>query len=159
VKILVDTTYLLPVFGIEVNGLTDEDLLKIRELVLKAKIKLYCLSIIWIELIDKIYKASLKHRVRLSNSELMYRIRSLFNPKYYKWINSRPKSILIAYKLRAIGHKDLIDNLLYATSITRKMYLMAMDREFKEFLRSRKLNIENIISYKELFDILSKPRN
>jgi len=154
VKILVDTTYLLPVFGIEVDGLTDEDLLKIRELVLKAKIKLYCLSIIWIELIGKIYKASLEHRVRLSNSELMYRIKSLFNPKYYKWINPSPKSILIAYKLRVMGHKDLIDNLLYATSITRKMYLMTMDKEFKRFLESRKISTENVIDHKELSNLI-----
>jgi len=40
VKILVDTTYFLLVFGIEVSGLTDEDLLRIRELILKRKINL-----------------------------------------------------------------------------------------------------------------------
>ena len=62
--------------------------------------------------------------------------------------------MLLAYRLKAMGHKDLIDNLLYATSMTRKMYLMVMDREFKEFLESRKPYTKNVIDHKELFNLI-----
>jgi len=40
IKVLLDTTYLLPIFGIEVEGLSDEDIKKLRSLNVEKKIEL-----------------------------------------------------------------------------------------------------------------------
>lgn len=42
VKVLLDSTYILPTFGIEVVGLTDEDLILLRE-ARRSKVEHYCL--------------------------------------------------------------------------------------------------------------------
>ena len=44
-KALLDSTYLLPAFGIEVQGLTDKDLEMLREIAVQGKVQLYCLTV------------------------------------------------------------------------------------------------------------------
>lgn len=62
-RVVVDTTYLLPVFGIGVKGLSDEDVLEPRKLVVEGKVEFYCVSVIWSELIGKVCREMEKHRV------------------------------------------------------------------------------------------------
>jgi len=88
-KIIVDTTYLLPIFGISVEGLTNDDLLKLRELVIEGKVKLFCVSVIWSELLGKVYREASKYKV--DKEVIALAIKSLFNPRFYKWINPGPK--------------------------------------------------------------------
>ncbi|MEB3778906.1 MAG: hypothetical protein GSR85_01545, partial [Desulfurococcales archaeon] len=58
--ILIDSTYLLPVFGIEVDGINSSDLLELRSLALKKKIKIHYSPISLIEVISKVAKESKK---------------------------------------------------------------------------------------------------
>lgn len=53
-KVLLDSTYLLPTFGIEVEGLLDEYLARLREIAMKGKVKFYCLTVVWVEIIGKV---------------------------------------------------------------------------------------------------------
>ncbi|RLE71651.1 MAG: hypothetical protein DRJ37_04540, partial [Thermoprotei archaeon] len=57
-KVLLDSTYLLPSFGIEVGKLSDEDILRLRKAAVEGKVKFYCLSVVWVEVIGKIYRES-----------------------------------------------------------------------------------------------------
>ncbi|RLF05016.1 MAG: hypothetical protein DRJ60_06255 [Thermoprotei archaeon] len=152
-KILLDTTYLLPTFGIEVKGLTSEDILKLRSLVVDGNIKLYCSSIIWPELLGKVFR-EINRQKRAENLDIKMAIRALFNPKFYKWIKPGRRSIELAYNLRRLGHPDMIDNILYALSITRKMIFLSMDLDFKDFLVKRNFPISSFLSHDELFERL-----
>ena len=52
-----------------------------------------------------------------------------------------------AIKLRALGHSDIFDNILYAVSLHEKAYFITRDPSFIEFLRNNELPIDNIIKY------------
>ncbi len=151
-KIVVDTTYLLPVFGIGVEGLSDEDLLLLRKLSLEGIVELHLVSVIWSELLGKVYREARKHGVDSKRIEVA--IKSLYNPRFYKWIKPGYKAIMLAYRVRKLGHRDNIDNILYATATTRKMLFLSMDKELKEFLSKVRLPSNNIVSHKELFSFL-----
>lgn len=152
-KVIVDTTYLLPVFGISVEGLSDDDLLRLRELAIEGKVRLFCVSVVWAELLGKVYREAAKHEV--DKEIIRLAIKSLFNPRFYKWIKPGPKSILLAYRIRSLGHRDNIDNILYATAYTKNMILLSMDISFREFLKEKGYNIECIKSHNELFTLVS----
>lgn len=60
------------------------------------------------------------------------------------------EDILMAFKLRRVGHRDGIDNLLYATSINRDMTLLTMDRELKELLIKHGLKTDHLMDHRKL---------
>lgn len=151
-KVVVDTTYLLPIFGIGVKGLTDEDLLLLRKLSLEGTIKLYLVPVIWSELLGKVYREASKYKV--DDKRTSFAIKSLYNPRFYKWIKPGYKAIKLAYKMRKLGHRDNIDNILYATALTRNMMFLSMDQELKEFLDKVELPQDNVITHKDLFNLL-----
>ena len=45
-KVLLDSTYILPSFGIEVEGILDEHLIQLRQAGIKGKIKFYCSPVV-----------------------------------------------------------------------------------------------------------------
>lgn len=147
-RVVVDSTYLLPVFGIGVKGLSDEDILELRRLAVESVVEFYCVSVVWSELIGKVCREMEKHGV--SDVDLGLAVKSLFNPRFYRWIKPGPKSVMLAFKIRSLGHVDNIDNILYATAYTRKMLFMSMDMGFKEFLRSKGFNVEIFKTHREL---------
>ena len=155
IKVLVDTTYLLPTFGIMVENLTDEDLLRLRRIKLAGLVEYYCLDIIWIELLGKIYKELEKRRIDLQE-HIKIAIRSLKESKFYTWISLTSRAIELACQLRKLGHKDIIDNLLYATSKTEDMVFMSMDDELKVFLRDHGFDTKRIMSHKELIALFKQ---
>ena len=154
VKVLLDSTYILPTFGIEVVGLTDEDLLLLREAGKRGKVEYYCLSVTWIEIIGKVCKESKKRQIDLETVDIA--VESLLHSGFYKWIQPPPQAVKIAFNLRILGHRDNIDNLLYATSITNNMVLLTMDQKLRNFLEKHNYKTENILTHKQL---LRKIRN
>lgn len=48
IEVLLDTTYLLPTFGVRVRGLDDGMLSKLRELGLSERVRYYCSPVVWI---------------------------------------------------------------------------------------------------------------
>ena len=148
-RILLDSTYLLPTFGIEVRGLSDEDLQGMRELLLRGEAEFFCLPITWIELIGKIHREAERAGID-AMGRVEEAVKSLMEGGYYQWIDPSAEDVIMAFKLRRLGHRDIIDNLLYAASITRNMILLTMDRELKEFLKKNGYKIDHLIDHKTL---------
>lgn len=149
INVLLDSTYLLPSFGVEVEGLPLEHLVKLREAAVKGKVKLHCLSIVWVELIGKICRE--KERLRVNIGDVIdAAVKSLLESGFYKWLAPTAEAIKLAFKLRTLGHRDNIDNLLYATSIEENMLLLTMDEEFKKFLLKNNFKTDNLITHENL---------
>ena len=77
-------------------------------------------------------------------------IRSLLESGVYEWVNPTPDAIKLAFKLRLAGHKDVIDNLLYATSITKNMIFLTMDDALKDFLIKHGFSVKNLMDHEQL---------
>lgn len=149
-KVLLDSTYLLPSFGIEVEKLSDKDILRLREAAVEGKVKFYCLSVAWIEVIGKIYREG--RRLNIDLGEILdVALKSLLESGFYKWIQPTSEAIKLAFKLRTLGHRDNIDNLLYAMSIVNKMIFLTMDRGLISFLSEHDYGTENLMNHKQLF--------
>ena len=76
-------------------------------------------------------------------------ISSLLDSGVYNY-KSTSDATKLASKLRLAGHKDVIDNLLYATSITRSMIFLTMDKALKDFLIKHGLNTESLMDHRQL---------
>ena len=148
-KVLLDSTYLLPSFGIEVEGLQNEHIVQLREAVIKDKIRFYCLTVVWVEVIGKVFRES--QRLKLDIEEILdVTIKSLLESGFYEWIQPTSEAVKLAFKLRKLGHRDNIDNLLYATSITNNMIFLTMDENFKNFLLKEGYKVNNLMNHTQL---------
>jgi len=149
-NVLLDTTYLLPTFGVTVRGLGLEDIDRLRRLAVAGRVKFYCLSVVWVELLGKVSRET--EKVGRDTTDIVsLAIESLLKSGLYIWLEPKSEDLIIAFKIRLDGHKDLIDNILYATSLNNNLILLTMDRELKEFLEKKNYKTENIKEHKELF--------
>ena len=147
--VLLDSTYLLPSFGIEVERLSDEHIRALRGAWSRRLVRFYCLSVVWVEVIGKVCREARRSGVEISDV-IDTAIMSLLKSGVYEWISPTPEAIRLAFKLRLAGHKDIIDNLLYATSITRDMVFLTMDEALKQFLIEHGFSVESLLDHEQL---------
>jgi PIN domain nuclease of toxin-antitoxin system len=153
IRVLLDSTYLLPSFGVDVEGLSDEHIAQLREAAVKGRVSFYCLSVVWVEVIGKICRE--KERLRKDIDNIVdVAIKSLMKSGFYKWLTPTGDAIKLAFKLRMLGHRDNIDNLLYATSAVNGMQLLTMDEDLKNFLSKNSFNVDSLINHENLLKTL-----
>ncbi len=158
-QILLDTTYLLPSFGIRVKELTINDLIKLRELFSKPFVEVYYSPIVWIEILGKISRELLRTGVKETPGTISLAFKSIIETRYYKPIMPSPSDLELALKLRLMGHRDNIDNILYAIAYNRDMILMSMDYTLKQFLKKHKLRYDIVKSHVEILEYTMDNRN
>ncbi len=125
IRILLDTTYILPIVGIDV-----EDIKKVIVLLKKLRDKgvaeFYYTQFNILEIIGKLGRIDFdKDRVELG----LISIKEEF-------IEVKPslKAWLKALELRRKGFRDIIDLLLYTTSLTNNILFLTRDIELIKFL-------------------------
>lgn len=153
-SVLLDSTYILPSFGIEVEGLSLYHIARLREAGVKGRVNFYCLSVVWVEVIGKICRE--KERLREDLDDVVdVAVKSLLESGFYKWLTPTSNAVKLAFKLRMLGHRDNIDNLLYATSTENNMLLLTMDEDFKKFLLKNNFKVENLVNHEDLLMMLT----
>ncbi|MEM3956307.1 MAG: hypothetical protein QW424_06120 [Candidatus Bathyarchaeia archaeon] len=153
-KVLLDSTYILPSFGIEVEGLSVDHIIRLREAGVKGKVKFYCLSVVWVEVIGKVYREMERLKENMDDVIEMA-VRSLLESGFYEWLTPTSNAVKVAFKLRMLGHKDNVDNLLYVTSIENNMLLLTMDEELKKFLLKNNFKADNLLDHEGLLKKIS----
>ena len=141
VKILLDTTYLLPVVGIDVEGV-EKPLTMLKKLREEGRVEIYYTPFNILEILGKLSRMDYdRERVELG----LRAIRESFKIAY-----PTVKGYMKALELRKKGFKDFIDLLLYTTSRTRRLNFLTRDRDLIEFLKSVGENVDNVIYEEEL---------
>jgi len=148
-EVLLDSTYLLPSFGIEVEGFSEEHIRALREAWSRGLVRYYCLSVVWVEVVGKVCREARRSGVEVSDVVDMA-IKSLLKSGMYEWMSPPPEAIKLAFELRLAGHRDIIDNLLYATSIAMDMVFLTMDEALKGFLAEHGFSVENLMDHEQL---------
>ncbi len=146
-KILLDTTYLLPIIGVEVEEIRNT-LTVLKTLFDRNIIEVYYTPFNIMEVIGKISRISYdEERVKLG----LRSIREAFKLTY-----PTMKGYLKALKLRRRGFKDLIDLLLYATALTRRILFLTRDVELIEFLSVNNENLSVVLREDEFLSKYGK---
>ena len=144
VDILLDSTFVLPTFGVEVEDIDDDDLKTLKDS--SKKVGLYCSYVSFVEILGKLARNSTE-----ANFEAIdLAIRSLLESGTYGWVNPSSKAIALAFELRTKGHRDNIDNILYSTALDAGMRFLSMDEELKDFLSRKGYNTKIMIGVKQL---------
>jgi len=153
VKVLLDTSFLLPIVGIRIKDIKDKDLRILEKLSYEKKVTFYVSEIIWVEFVGIIHKlirkTSKNNRDDIINT-ISIGLSSLKQSGYINWINIGCREIEYALLLKEKGHKDVIDNLLYSIALLRGMYFLSIDTKFINFLKANNFKTNMFITPEEL---------
>ncbi|MHA1859827.1 MAG: PIN domain-containing protein [Candidatus Asgardarchaeia archaeon] len=140
-RILLDSTYILPIVGVEVEGI-DKALTILGRLKRKKEVKFYYTHFSIFEILAKIAKVKYDRDVVFTGLSSIEEEFELTYPTVEGYIK--------ALELKSKGFKDLIDLLLYTTSLTRNLSFLTRDTALIDFLKDLGEEIRNIL-YEEDF--------
>ncbi len=143
-KAVIDTTYLLPFFGIRIHNIEYETIIRIQR---ELNAKLIYPMLVIPELITKIGREMQKTGRKRIPAEVKDALSALLLEIDVELVQPKVKHLETAIKLRALGHKDIFDNILYATSLHEEAYFITRDESFIEFLKNNRLPVDHIIKY------------
>jgi predicted nucleic acid-binding protein len=138
--LLLDTSFLLPILGFETIN---------RVMNAFRKLKSYTLYYNDISLLEALWKIV---KVIEGRDEEIERIKegvlALRNTVNYVSIDD--EAVKYAIKMYKLKHRDMVDNLLYALSVTNNLKLLTVDNELTKFIEKHGLPKKNIITPEEL---------
>ncbi|WP_276813615.1 PIN domain-containing protein [Desulfurococcus amylolyticus] len=144
-RILVDTTFLLPAMGVEV----EEEAMKVIPLF--RRLEVHYLEVALLEALWKVLRVVPRrelNRVRLG----IEAIRAT-----YKVLTPPPEAYVNAIKIYDEDHRDYIDALHYETARATGTPWLTIDYEFKEFLEKKGYPVEGItLTPDNLWKVLGK---
>jgi PIN domain nuclease of toxin-antitoxin system len=132
-NVLLDTSFILPSLGVDLGKEVSEGLKGLADI--KAKIYYSHFSILeslWVA-------AKLSTNATFDEESFNLGLRSIIEGDIYMKVEEDSKTFSDALKLRMLGHKDMIDNILYANSTRLNIKLLTLDNELKNFIRERRL--------------------
>ena len=139
-KILLDTSFLLPILGFETSS-------KIMKAFQKLKsCELYYSDISVLEALWKIVKVIKGSEEELSRIE--EGIKAMRETMKHASIDEQ--AIKSAMQMCRLGHRDMIDNLLYSIATSKNLRLLTVDEDLINFIKRHGFAENNIITPEEL---------
>lgn len=132
-RILLDTSFLLPTLGIDVGDDVRECLERLNNVTVKIHYSRFSLlEALWIA-------ARLVKNGSFDMERFVQGLRSIVESGRYVKVNEDYWVFKEALEMYVLGHKDMIDNILYAASASLNLKLLTVDSELKEFIRGKRL--------------------
>jgi predicted nucleic acid-binding protein len=123
-RILLDTSFILPFLGIDVGEVIAGVLHRLRDY------ELYYSELSLLEALWKIVKVVSFDKLDIVLEGLTLIRRDL------RLAQVNEKAVKTALELYKLGHRDLIDNLLYGISLSQNLKFLTIDRELVSFVKS-----------------------
>jgi len=133
IDVLIDTSFLLPALGMDV----DDEVLEAIKLFRQAKI--YYLELGLTEAIWRAIKLVPKDKV----DRVELGVRSI--RESYSLLTPPPQAFTEAMKIYWLGHRDFIDAIHYAAARSSGTYFLTVDRTFIDFLNREGYPVEGIV--------------
>ncbi|MGB9717960.1 MAG: PIN domain-containing protein [Thermoproteota archaeon] len=130
-RILLDTSFILPSLGIDTGMEALEGLRILAEA--RAEIHYSRFSIL-----ESLWVAT-RITGGIPGEAFNTGLRSILETGRYTEVKEDSRVFSEALRLYTQGHRDMIDNILYASSIHFDLKLLTLDRELKEFIRKNGL--------------------
>jgi len=132
-KILLDTSFILPTLGVDTGRKVADALKKLESGGLEVYVSRFSiLESLWV--IARISRAG-----GFDQNVFNEGIESLLSSSRYILVDENPEIFIHALQLYIRGHRDMIDNLLYSTSLAYGMSFLTLDKELEEFVVEHKL--------------------
>ena len=142
-KILLDSTYILPIVGVEVEDI-DKALIILKKLRRERKARFYYTQFNILEILGKIAKIKYDRDIVAIGLSSIIEEFELAYPTVEGYVK--------ALDLKKKGHNDLIDLLLYTTSLTRNLIFLTRDNVLINFLESMGEDTRNILNEKDFVE-------
>jgi len=132
-KVLLDTTFILPSLGIDVGEEVSKGLQKLAHI----EASIYCSQFSVLEALWVAAKLSVSGNFDAESFRLG--LRSVLESGKYMKVEEDSEIFNEALRLYTLGHKDMIDNILYTSSTRLNLKLLTLDTELKEFINNKGL--------------------
>jgi predicted nucleic acid-binding protein len=132
-RVLLDTSFLLPAFGVDAG----EEVLNCLELMAarRERIRAYYSPYSLLEAVMVLLREARRGRLGLEEAAGMAREGAAKVIYGLESADTPPEAYSLAVRLYSLGHRDLFDNLLYATAVANGLSLLTLDGELLGFLR------------------------
>jgi hypothetical protein len=147
-KVLVDSTFLLPTLGVKVAQISESDLRELAKL--RSRTSFFCIHQSLVEVLGKVGREWTSTSAENVPQAIEEGLRSLLESDLYAWISPSTKALVDAVKMRRKGHKDMIDNMLYSTAADLGMLFLSLDMDLIKFLEENQYSTEKIVDIKKL---------
>lgn len=142
-KVLLDTSFILPTLGIHVNKEVLDGLALIKNKDLEAFVSRFSLlEALWLS-------ARLIKEGKFDEKRFSIGLESIYGKGRYRFVNESKEVFQKALELYRMGHHDIIDNILYALSLENNFLLLTLDKELREFINKNNLE-KTTVTPKEL---------
>ena len=141
--VIIDTSFMLPTLGIDVGKPTSRGLKKLGEI--DAEIyysRFSILESLWVAA-GRIQDAG------FDGERFTHGMRSIVEGERYQRLDETSEVFNRALELYKSGHVDIIDNILYASSVLFGLKLLTVDRALRDFIEKKNLEM-TLISVDEL---------
>ena len=133
IKVLLDTTFILPTLGIDTGEEVEKGIRKLGEIEAELYYSQFSiLESLWVA--AKLTKTQSFDMERFNQG-----LRSLIKSGRYIKTKESYQVFKEALGLYMLGHKDMIDNILYTISTNLNLKLLTLDAELKKFIQSKRL--------------------
>lgn len=149
-KLLLDSTYLLPIIGIQVEDI-ENALILLKKLRDEDKAEYYYTPFNLFEIIGRLSK------LRYDPERVATGLMAI--EEEFKLIQPTREGYLKVLALRAKGYRDLIDLLLYTTSQTTNITFLTRDYTLINFLNKHNEDISNILDEKNFLQKMHNQDN
>jgi hypothetical protein len=141
--ILLDTSFLLPTLGIGVSGATEEGIRILSEI----ETVLYYSQF---SILESLWVATRTvDDSTFDDESLRPGLRSIMESGRYRRVEEDSEIFREAFTLFGLGHKDMIDNILYASAVRLRLIMLTLDDELRKFVLEKRLK-DVFISVEEL---------
>lgn len=133
VKILLDTSFILPTLGVSVTGVTSQ---AIKSLAEASQVEIHYSRF---SVLESLWVATRIPDATFDNETFKLGLRSITAGHRYSRIEEDSEVFNEAFRLYKLGHKDMIDNILYSTATQMGLLLLTLDDELKKFAHEKQL--------------------
>ena len=132
-KVLLDTSFLLPTVGIDAKREVLRGLESLAHMGVQACFSQFSILELFYA-VKKFKKSGAFDKARFEDG-----LRSILDGGIYERTEEGSDAFLRADELRELGHVDMVDNILYGSSVTNGLKLLTVDQALRSFIRGHGL--------------------